>query len=218
MHEMVKLHRGSNDVHLTEMVFEFPEFKGVDDTNPTVMESIALWLMHRAEKPIVQGEPIPKQYINDAMNLLKNGDEDNINSSYDYSDDYSYISNEGPEVADAIQNNQCNEDQEPCIPCIKSPLRTKKKGINNQQHYNTVMTQVKDIVKVCEGNEALWNDVHARLNELLLHVTKEQHSIDKEKTVTGKEKNGTISMFPTFENDHASGRYKSFYERKKRKK
>jgi hypothetical protein len=47
-----------------------------------------------------------------------------------------------------------------------------KKQSNNQEHYAKVMAQMKDIVKVCEGDEDLWNDFHNSLNDILIHVTR----------------------------------------------
>lgn len=138
------------------------------------------------------------------------GGDENERNTCDISTDMFEPNVERENMCD-IDNDDYNENNAPAQ--MTSPLRRQKKHSTNQEHYGKLMAQVKDIVKVCEGDEDIWQYCHNAFNDILLQITRDK--CKKRDVNNSQSNNAKVSICPPMENNHKTGRYKSFYEYKK---
>jgi hypothetical protein len=101
----------------------------------------------------------------------------------------------------------------------RSLLRKRKKHDMNHNFYGKTFAMYKDLVKLCEGQEELWTHLASTLNNEIIHLTKQRYDLLKESSCDnnyGESCTKTTSICAPIENNHRSGRYKSYYERNKK--
>jgi hypothetical protein len=147
----------------------FPHFEKQEEILDTRIESIALWMMHKAGVPIDRGDVIPDKFKTQEKEYIMGGYHTDEKECYtgDRNTDMFDPSVENENICE-IDNDDCNNKNTPTLPT--NPLRKQKKDSTNQEHYGRLLAQMKDNFKVCKGDEDLWNYCHNSLNDILLQV------------------------------------------------
>jgi hypothetical protein len=185
--EMTLLHRKTNAIPITNVSDRIPVFTELTVT-PKVKMIIALWLMHTDQKCLERGGDIPCEYMDRAEQISNHGVayNKNVNDDFDMSDVNESVSME----------------------TIRSPLRKTKKNAPNTTLYAKAFSRFKDLAKICEDNDELWNELISVQDKMLYEFSKKCF----EKVGT-HEKSSSILSFPEIEQNHKQGRYKSFHEK-----